>query len=38
MDFVPGIELDRGFLEDVVRPFFATEFPGLPYSAASIGY
>ena len=38
MVFVPGIELNRGFFEDVVRPLLAAEFPGLPYSAALIGY
>ena len=36
-DFVPGLELNRIFYEEAVRPILDREFPGLQYSAALIG-
>jgi hypothetical protein len=36
--FIPGLELNRRFSGEVVRPLIAARFPGLPYSAALIGY
>ena len=37
MDFIPGLELARTFYEETIRPILASDFPGLPYSAALIG-
>jgi hypothetical protein len=37
-DFVPGVELNRLFFQEVVGPLMAAEFPDLAYSAALIGY
>jgi hypothetical protein len=36
-DFVPGLELSRGFYGDAVRPILDARFPGLPHAAALIG-
>lgn len=36
--FVPGVELNRLFFEEVVGPLVAAQFPDLVYSAALIGY
>ena len=36
--FIPGLELNRLFFEEVVRPLIAAQFPDLAYSAAFIGY
>ncbi len=36
--FIPGMELNRLFFEEVVRPLIAAQFPDLAYSAALIGY
>ncbi len=36
--FIPGIELARRFYREAVRPVLDAEFPGLPHSAALIGY
>ncbi len=36
--FVPGLELNRGFYEQAVRPILERHFPGLAYSAALIGF
>lgn len=36
--FLPGIELNRHFFLEVVRPLLAHAYPGLVYSAALIGY
>ena len=36
--FVPGVELNRLFYEEVVGPLMAAQFPDLVYSAALIGY
>lgn len=36
--FIPGLELNRLFYEDVVRPILVDRFPRLAYSAALIGY
>jgi hypothetical protein len=36
--FIPGLELNRLFFEEVVRPLIAAQFPDLAYSAALIGY
>jgi hypothetical protein len=33
-----GIELSRRFYDEVVAPWLAREFPGLPHAAALIGY
>lgn len=38
LPFIPGIELSAGFYAEVVRPILETAAPGLPYSAALIGY
>jgi hypothetical protein len=35
---MPGIELNRHFYQEVVRPLAEAEFPSLPYAAALIGY
>jgi hypothetical protein len=35
--FIPGIELNRAFYQEAVRPILAAHFPGLAYSAALIG-
>jgi Domain of unknown function (DUF4037) len=36
--FIPAMELNRLFFEEVVRPLIAAQFPDLAYSAALIGY
>ena len=36
--FIKGIELNRGFYFDVVKPIIESEFPELKYSAALVGY
>jgi hypothetical protein len=36
--FIAGLELNRLFFEEVVRPLIAAQFPDLAYSAALIGY
>ena len=36
--FIPGLELARSFYGEIVRPVLDAEFPGLPYSAALIGW
>ena len=36
--FIPGKELSRLFYEEAVRPIFEQYLPGLPYSAALLGY
>jgi hypothetical protein len=36
--FLPGIELNRRFFLEVVRPLLARAYPGLVYSAALLGY
>jgi len=35
--FVAGIDLNRRFYEEAVRPLLATSFPDLPYAAALLG-
>jgi hypothetical protein len=35
--FIPGLELNRRFYWEVVRPLLDARFPGLPHSAAQIG-
>ena len=35
--FMPGLDLNRHFYEDVVRPLLATSFPTLNYAAALLG-
>jgi hypothetical protein len=37
-DFIPGLELNRMFYAEAVRPIMAARFPALRYSAALIGY
>ena len=37
-DFTPGLELNRLFYEEAVRPILSARFPHLAYSAALIGY
>jgi len=37
-DFIPGLELNRGFYFDVVKPIFEKEFPNVKYAAALIGH
>lgn len=36
--FLPGLELNRRFHAEAVRPILAEAFPGLVYAAALIGY
>jgi len=36
--FMPGLELNRRFYNDVVQPLLAARFPDLVYSAGLIGY
>lgn len=36
-DFVTGLELNRRFYEELVRPLLSAAFPGLSYAAALIG-
>ena len=36
--FIPGLELNRLFFEEIVRPLIAVHFPDLVYSSALIGY
>src|SRR5215213_2528943 len=36
-DFLPGLELGRGFFEEAIRPILEADFPTLGYSAALIG-
>ncbi|MBN1412532.1 MAG: DUF4037 domain-containing protein [Spirochaetales bacterium] len=36
--FIPGLDLNRGFYQDIVKPLLEREFPGVPYSASLIGY
>jgi hypothetical protein len=36
--FIQGIELNRGFFDDIVKPIVETEFPDLRYSAALVDY
>jgi len=38
MNFIPGLELNRGYYFDVVAPILAQHFPGLVHSAALVGY
>ena len=35
--FVPGLELNRRFYEQIVRPLLDASFPGLPYAATLLG-
>jgi hypothetical protein len=37
-DFIPGLELNRMFYAEAVRPILEAKFPALRYSAALIGY
>src|ERR1700688_4883205 len=37
-DFIPGLELNRMFYAEAVRPILAAKFPALRHSAALIGY
>ena len=36
--FTPGLELNRGFYIDIVKPLLENAYQGLEYSAALIGY
>jgi len=36
-EFVPGLQLARGFYATVVRPLLAEQFPQVPYAAALLG-
>jgi hypothetical protein len=36
--FIPGLELNRGFYFDIIKPLLARAYPQLEYSAALIGY
>lgn len=36
-EFIPGLELNRRFYLEVVRPILDTHFPNLPHTAAYIG-
>lgn len=36
-EFLPGLELNRRFYEEVVRPLLERHFPSLPYCAALLG-
>lgn len=36
-DFVPGLELNRLFFGEVIRPFLAEAIPDIPYAAGLLG-
>jgi len=36
-EFVPGVELARGYYHDIVRPILEARFPGVEHSAALLG-
>ena len=36
--FIKGLELNRGFYHEIVKPLMDKNFPGLEYSAALLGY
>jgi hypothetical protein len=36
--FIPGLELNRRFYWEAVRPLLDAHFPGLPHAAARLGY
>lgn len=36
-NFIPGLRLSAEFFQEAVAPILATDFPGLPYSAALLG-
>lgn len=35
--FIPGLELNRRFYDEIIRPLLAREFPGLKHAAARLG-
>ena len=37
-DFIPGLELSEAFYREAARPILDAHFPGLPYSAALMGW
>ena len=37
-EFIPGLQLNRGFFNDVVKPILARTYPRLSYSAALTGH
>jgi hypothetical protein len=37
-DFIPGLQLSEAFYRETVRPLLDVHFPGLPHSAALVGY
>ncbi len=37
-EFIPGLQLNEMFYQDVVKAILATHFPGLAYSAGLVGY
>jgi hypothetical protein len=37
-EFIPGLQLSQAFYWEAVRPILETHFPGLPHSAALLGY
>lgn len=38
MTFIPGLELNRNFFHQAVKPLIQNRFPGLPFSAGLLGY
>lgn len=38
MNFIPGIELNRDYYSEIIKPLLEKQFPELKYSAALIGY
>lgn len=36
--FIPGLELCRGFFQDIIQPLMEKGFPDIPYSAALVGF
>ena len=38
LPFIKGLDLNRGYYRDIVKPILEQHFPGLPYTAALIGY
>lgn len=36
--FVPGLELNRQFFAEIIRPLLAARFPSVAYSAGLVGY
>jgi hypothetical protein len=38
LPFIKGLELNKGFYADIVKPLLDKKYPNLPYTAALLGY